>query len=178
MSQTKLVFLHGAPAVGKLTVARELAGLTGFRLFHNHLTVDLVTSLFPFGSEPFVALREQIWLAAFAEAARNNVSLIFTFNPERSVRERFIQDAIDAVQGAGGQIVFVKLTCAEPELERRLEDESRKEFGKLSSVEQYRSLRDAGAFQFPKLPNGITLDTTNTTPTATARLIYDYLESS
>jgi hypothetical protein len=78
----KLVFLHGAPAVGKLTVARELAVLTGFRLFHNHLTVDLVSSLFPFGSEPFVLLREQIWLAAFAEAARNNLSLIFTFNPE------------------------------------------------------------------------------------------------
>lgn len=177
MSQTKLVFLHGAPAVGKLTVARELAELSGFRLFHNHLTVDLVASLFPFGSEPFVALREQIWLAAFAEAARNNVSQIFTFNPERSVRERFIQDASDAVEGAGGQIVFVELTCAEQELEQRLENESRKEFGKLSSLAQYRSLRDAGAFQFPKLPSGISLDTTNTTPAATARLIHEYLDS-
>ena len=83
----KLIFLHGAPAVGKLTVAEELARLTGFRLFHNHLTVDLVTSLFPFGSEPFIALREQIWLAAFREAAQDDVSLIFTFNPESTVRE-------------------------------------------------------------------------------------------
>jgi chloramphenicol 3-O-phosphotransferase len=178
MSQTKLVFLHGAPAAGKLTVARELAGLTGFRLFHNHLTVDLVTSLFPFGSEPFVALREQIWLAAFAEAARNNVSLIFTFNPERSVRERFIQDAIEVVKGASGQIVFVELTCAEQELERRLEDESRKEFGKLSSLAQYRSLRDAGVFQFPKLPSGISVDTTNQPPAASARLISEYIAQS
>ena len=96
----KLVFIHGAPAVGKLTVARELAALTGFRLFHNHLTVDLVSSLFPFGSEPFVVLREKIWLAAFAEAVRNNVSLIFTFNPERTVRESFIQDTIELVEGA------------------------------------------------------------------------------
>jgi len=93
----KLIFLYGAPAVGKLTVAQELARLTGYRLFHNHLTVDLVSSLFPFGSEPFVQLREKIWLAAFAQAARQNVSLIFTFNPERSVRERFIQDTIDVV---------------------------------------------------------------------------------
>jgi len=118
-----LVFLHGGPAVGKLTVARELAALTGFRLFHNHLTVDLVSSLFPFGSEPFILLREQIWLAAFAEAARNNVSLIFTFNPERTVRESFVQDAIKAVAGAGGKVVFVELTCDESELERRLENE-------------------------------------------------------
>src|SRR6185312_270304 len=118
----KLIFIHGAPAVGKLTVARKLAELTGFRLFHNHLTVDLVSALFSFGSEPFILLREQIWLAAFAEAARRNVSLIFTFNPERTVREGFIQDAINAVESAGGKIIFVELTCDEEQLERRMED--------------------------------------------------------
>jgi chloramphenicol 3-O-phosphotransferase len=177
MPVMKLVFLHGAPAVGKLTVARELARLTGFRLFHNHLTVDLVSSLFPFGSEPFVLLREQIWLTAFAEAARNNVSLIFTFNPERTVRERFIQDALDVVGLAGGEVVFVELTCTEEELERRIEDASRKEFGKLASIEQYRSLKDAGAFHFPKLPNGISLDTTNQPAAETAELISEFVAS-
>ncbi len=171
----KLIFLHGAPAVGKLTVARELAALTGFRLFHNHLTVDLVSSLFPFGSEPFVRLREQIWLAAFAEAAREDVSLIFTFNPESTVRERFVQDAIDVVTAAGGTVVFVELTCADEELERRLEDDSRRKFGKLASVEQYRSLRAAGAFRFSKLPNGLSLDTTNSSSTDTAKLISEYI---
>lgn len=173
----KLVFLYGAPAVGKLTVARELARLTGFRLFHNHLTVDLVSSLFSFGSEPFILLREQIWLAAFGEAARQNVSLIFTFNPERTVRERFVQDTVDTVESAGGQLIFVELTCAEEELERRIEDASRKEFGKLASVDQYRSLKDAGAFHFPKLPNGMSLDTTNQPPAETARLISEYVAS-
>jgi chloramphenicol 3-O-phosphotransferase len=177
MDKMKLVFLHGAPAVGKLTVARELAGLTGFRLFHNHLTVDLASSLFPFGSEPFILLREQIWLAAFAEAARNDVSLIFTFNPERTVRERFVQDTIAAVEAAGDKVVFVELRCAEDELERRLADASRKEFGKLASVEQYRSLKDAGAFHFPKLPDGLSLDTTNQTPADSARLISEYIGS-
>ena len=38
----KLVILYGPPGVGKLTVGRELAARTGFKLFHNHLTVDLV----------------------------------------------------------------------------------------------------------------------------------------
>ena len=171
----KLIFIYGAAAVGKLTVARELARLTGFRLFHNHLTVDLVSSLFPFGSEPFILLREQIWLAAFAEAARSDVSLIFTFNPESTVRDRFVQDANAVVQGSGGQVVFVELTCAEEELERRIEDASRKEFGKLASVEQYRSLKDAGAFQFPKLPNGISVDTTNQKPAASARFIAEFV---
>jgi chloramphenicol 3-O-phosphotransferase len=173
----KLVFLHGPPAVGKLTIARELAALTGFRLFHNHLTVDLVRSLFPFGSEPFILLREQIWLAAFADAARNDVSLIFTFNPERTVRERFVQQTIYVVEAVGGKVIFVELTCAADALERRMEDASRKEFGKLASVEQYRSLQQSGAFEFPKLPNGLMLDTTNLPPAESAQVINEYLSS-
>jgi hypothetical protein len=168
----KLIFIHGAPAVGKLTVARELAKLTDFRLFHNHLTVDLVSSLFSFGSEPFILLREKIWLAAFSEAARQDLSLIFTFNPERTVRERFIQDTIDVVEKENGEVVFVELTCAEQDIERRLEDSSRKEFGKLTSRQLYRELKDSGAFEFAKLPIGISVDTTNRPADENAQLIY------
>jgi shikimate kinase len=54
----KLVFLHGPAASGKLTIGRELAALTGLPLFHNHLVVDAVASVFPFGSQRFVKLRE------------------------------------------------------------------------------------------------------------------------
>ena len=53
-----LVFIHGPAASGKLTVARELARLTGFGVFHNHLVVDSLTPVFEFGSEPFRRLRE------------------------------------------------------------------------------------------------------------------------
>lgn len=177
MGQMKLVFLHGAPAVGKLAVARELAALTGFHLFHNHLTVDLVSSLFAFGTEPFVLLREEIWLAAFREAARQNVSLIFTFNPERTVRARFIQDTLDVIQAAGGRVIFVELTCSQDELERRLVNPSRSEFGKLRSLEQYRELKDAGAFHFPNLPSGLSIDTTGRPPASTAAMINKHVSS-
>jgi hypothetical protein len=173
----KLIFIHGAPAVGKLTVARELSRLTGFPLFHNHLTVDLVSSLFAFGTPPFASLREQIWLAAFTEAARNDRSLIFTFNPERTVNAEFIQKTIDVVQAAGGRVVFVELTCTQKELERRMEEPSRKEFGKLASVDQYQSLKDKGAFEFPKLPGEISLDTTNQAAADSATMITAYVTS-
>jgi hypothetical protein len=171
----KLIFLHGPPAVGKLSVARELARLTGYKLFHNHLTVDLVGSLFAFGSEPFVVLRERIWLSAFHEAAANNVSLVFTFNPERTVREQFIAEARAVVEGEGGQVVFVALICDEDELERRIVDPSRRQFDKLRSVEQYRNLKTAGAFRFASLPEGMLLDTTQRSAADTARLISVYL---
>ena len=167
-----LVFIHGAPAVGKLTVARELADLTGYRLFHNHLTVDLVTAVFDFGTPAFILLRERIWLAVFREAAERNVSLIFTVSPESTVREQFIPEAIDAVEPAGGRVIFVELTCASDEIEQRIESPSRSGFGKLRSIEQYRELQQSGAFDFPRLPNsGLSLDTTSRTPKEVAQLI-------
>ena len=58
----RLVFLHGAAAAGKLTTARELERLVGYPVFHNHLIVDALTAVFPFGTEPFVRLREEFWL--------------------------------------------------------------------------------------------------------------------
>jgi hypothetical protein len=44
-----LVFLHGPAASGKLTVARALEAAVGFPVFHNHLVVDLLTTVFPPG---------------------------------------------------------------------------------------------------------------------------------
>lgn len=49
----KLIFLYGPPAVGKFTVGKVLVKLTGYKLFHNQLTSDLVESIFDRGVEPF-----------------------------------------------------------------------------------------------------------------------------
>jgi hypothetical protein len=56
----KLLFPHGPPASGKLTLAREVAALTGWRLFHTHLAVNLALAVYDFGAPGFLALREQI----------------------------------------------------------------------------------------------------------------------
>lgn len=173
-----LLFLHGPPAVGKLTVARELAELTGFKRFHNHLTVDLVCSVFPFGSESFIELREEIWLAVFREAANHDVSMIFTFAPETTVRPVFIQNAIDVVESSGGKVVFVELTCDEAELEQRMVDPSRSKFGKLSSTEEYRALKERGVFRFPKVPAELSIETTDSSPATTAQRIADHLSGA
>lgn len=167
-----LIFLHGPIASGKLTIARELAQMTGLRVFHNHLTVDLLTAVFDFGSKPFMVLREQIWLNVFSEAAKNNTSLIFTFAPEQSVSPSFIEHTIDAVESAGGRVHFVALTCSVEELERRLTSASRATFGKINSVDQFRELNQSGAFAYPKLPDsGLSIDTNQMTPREAASKI-------
>ena len=42
----KLIFIYGTPATGKLTVAKVLSNKIGFKVFHNHLTFDLVISIY------------------------------------------------------------------------------------------------------------------------------------
>lgn len=173
----KLIFLHGLPGVGKLTVARELSKLTGFKVFHNHLTVDLLLSVFEFGSPQFVELREKIWLDVFSEAAEAKLDgLIFTFAFERTVRGDFIQRVRSAVESAGGEVIFIKLDCSERDLEQRLTNPEREAFGKLNSVDQFRELRGAGAFVHPETPpDRLVLDTTELSATATAAKIAELL---
>jgi adenylate kinase len=158
----KLIFLHGLPGVGKLTVGREIAKLTGFKLFHNHLAVDLVESLFEFGSLPFIELREKLWLEVFSQTVAANLDgLIFTFAFDRTVRGSFIENTREVIESSGGEILFVKLRCSTEELERRIEHPSRQRFGKLSSVERFRALEEAGAFVDPGIPTArLVVDTT------------------
>ena len=47
----KFVFIFGPQAVGKMTVGQELAKETGLKLFHNHMTIDLLEPLFGFSEE-------------------------------------------------------------------------------------------------------------------------------
>jgi hypothetical protein len=174
----KLIFLHGMPGVGKLTVARELARLTGYKLFHNHLTVDLVGSVFEFGTTPFVELREKIWLDVFSEAASNDLEgMIFTFAFEPTVREGFVERVRTAVESRGGEVAFVKLICSPEELEKRITSDSRLRFGKLTSLEQFRELNDAGAFADPGVTEDrLVLDTTNLSPGEVASRIASELK--
>jgi hypothetical protein len=149
----KLIFLYGMPAVGKLTVAQELVAITGFKLFHNHQVVDLLQAVFDFGSPQFVALREEFWLSIFDQASRSDLpGMIFTFNPESSVRPDFIGNTVKTVTAAGGEVDFIELTCPLPELKRRMGSLSRLQYKKLASVQLFEELHGEGVFDVSYMP--------------------------
>lgn len=150
----RLLFLYGRPAVGKLTIARAVAARTGARLFHNHLTVNLALSLYAFGSPGFVELREQIWSAVFSRAVADRLPLlIFTFNPENTVPQRFVDELFAKITAAGGEVIPVEILAGEKEIEARLGSESRRLEGKTLDAGTYRKLRDTGAFDSPVIPS-------------------------
>lgn len=170
----KLVFLFGPPAVGKLTVARELAVLTGWPLFHNHLAVDAALALHEFGTPGFVARREEIWWRGFRSAMADKISgMIFTFTPETGVPQRFIDELFAEITANGGEVIPIELTASEAEIERRLGAESRRSHRKLTDLALYRQLRDSGAFATPVIPCAcLRLDVTTMQPNDTAEKIH------
>jgi hypothetical protein len=169
----KLIFLYGLPATGKLTVARELAALTGYRLFHNHLTVDLLLSVFDFGSPAFVNLREEIWLSVFSQAAQSGLpGLIFTFCPESTVRPQFLPNLLANVRESGTELIFVEITSPVAVLKERMAGASRQQHGKLTSVELFEELLAKGIFASDHMPApALTVDTSRLSPAESAEFI-------
>lgn len=171
-----LIYIYGPPASGKLTVAERLAELTGFPLFHNHLTVNAVRPVFPFGSPPFSEAVSKMRHAVFEVAAGAGVSLIFTNNSAWSQpdpRGRFEAAAANArriMESHGGRAVFVRLIAPQSALEERLANESRQAHDKLLDVGRLRELL-ADLDASPLHPDDLTVDTGQLSPAEAARAI-------
>jgi hypothetical protein len=177
---TRVIFLYGRPGVGKLTVGEQLATETGYRLLHNHAVVDLATSLFAFGTPPFVVLRERLWLQTIDAAIWARLAgVIMTFAPEATVTDEFIPTLTSRVTGKGGSIHFVELRCSDAELETRITADSRQRFGKLRDLYTYRKLDAAGTFERPRMPEPeLVVDTTERKPLESARMIAKHLHQT
>jgi len=175
-----LVFLHGAPATGKHTVGCELAVLTAFRLYHNHLVVDEVLTRHAFGTPGFIAERDQIWREHLTQLpAAGSKDVIFTFTPEETVPQDFVDWLFQELPPRGVTLHSIRLVAREAAIERRLGSESRRSFRKLVDFDLYRRLRAAGAFASPVIPRiDLTIDTGAHPPGASARLIVQHLGMS
>ena len=135
-----LVFIYGPPGVGKLSVAKELARLTGYKLFDNHVSIRCAESVFAFGTEPFWRIVGTIRDLVFEEAAANGVSVVTTFVYSHPQDLPGTERRCASFESRGGRVLLVRLFCAREELERRLPQPGRAEAGKLASVEMFREL--------------------------------------
>lgn len=156
-----LLFLHGPAAVGKYTVARELAALTGFELYHNHLVVNEVLKSHTFGTPGFGAERDRRWREYFGlYPGPTRPDIIFTFNPENTVPQAFIDWLFTELPRRGVMLASVEITASEAVIESRVDSDQRRKFKKLTDVALYRRLRDSGAFATPLIPRtDLTVDT-------------------
>lgn len=175
----KLVFIYGPPAAGKYTIAKLLADRTGYALFHNHLIVDAVAAVFPFGSPDFVRLREQFWCDTIGAAVADDRSLIFTFQPEASVSRGFPEKIRGIVEAGGGDVIFISLKLAADGQLARIANADRAQFGKLRSADLLRTLQPQFEDCEAAMPAAhLTLDTAETPAARAAELIADLIRDS
>ncbi len=170
-----LIYIYGPPGVGKYTVAKELSRLTGYRLFHNQLSIEFVRSVFEFGSEPFNRLVLGFRAEVIEEAARSGMSLIFTSAYAKGVNDSIIKDIMDRVESNGGRFCPVQLHCEEHELMRRVELPSRNDFYKIRKRGDLDALlkkyNHTSALQFVK---SLYIDNTSVAPAAAAMAIMEH----
>lgn len=181
-SPKTLVFLTGPPAVGKMTVGRELSRLTGLPLFHNHLSIEAVLPVFGFGSGPFNRLVTQLRENVIAEVAESDLpGVIFTYvwaHDEASDRV-YVERLRDIFESRGGRAVYPEL-CAglETRLVRNASESrlaakpSKRDVAdsraRLLEAEHEHQLNSSG--DFPFAPH-LLLDTTDLSATQAARRI-------
>ena len=170
----KLVIIFGPPAVGKMAVGLELARLTGLRLFHNHVVVDVVMRYFEFGTAPFRRLVGEFRTRVFEEVAASDLpGLIFTFvwALDEASDKAFIDRICEIFRARGADIYFVELRASLDERLRRNDTElrlrekwpkrdvERSRTTLLETVEKYR-LNSSGDFFYKD--DGRYLDIDNT----------------
>jgi chloramphenicol 3-O-phosphotransferase len=168
------VLLYGAPASGKLTVARAIAVRTGYRVVHNHLTTDLVSQVLDRGAPGFWDLVKEFRLRLFATAAAGGIDVVSTM--AYVPRDRpWIAEIEAAVQRHGGQVRFVGLRPSVETLEQRVLSQSRLSDRKLQTVEGLRAeLREGDYFSVINADD-LVIDNSSLSPDETADRIVTHV---
>lgn len=180
MTDKRLLILFGPPAVGKMTVGKEVAERTGLKLFHNHMTIELVIQFFPFGSPAYRRLDTAFRRMIFTEVAQSDLpGLIFTFvwALELDEDKAFMDGVADIFRQEGGEVFYVELAAeqavrlARNKTEFRLSQKPTKRnlvFSEQNLREMDAQYRLNSADDFFYSENYVKIDNTHLTPQETA----------
>ncbi len=156
-----LVVIFGPLAVGKMTVGQKLCEATGFKLLHNHMTLDPLLPIFEFGSKPLGTLVTEFRFRIVEEAAKSPMpGLVYTFvwafdSPDDT---DFMRRLKAVVESHGGRVCFVELQAPMAIRKERAFTENRAKH-KPKNLEQAPHMEDfekglllnsGGSFPFPE----------------------------
>lgn len=165
-----------------MTVGQELCRITGLRLFHNHMTIDLVTQVFGcYDSEMILALRRTVF-ENFAKS--DNYGLVFTYIWDFSSAKdgEYIHGVSRIFEEAGAEVYLVELVADFEERLRRNRTENRllNKPGKRDVDFSEALIYDEKTCRIESLPgetgfeNYLRIDNTNLPASEAARQIKEY----
>ncbi len=124
----KFIVISGPQAVGKMTVGQELEKITNLKLFHNHMTIEILTKLFDYSQETFRRLNLEIRDIIFEEFSKSNeYGMIFTtcFDFDSPKEREKIENWIETFSKRGGETYFIELEASLEERLKRNKTENR-----------------------------------------------------
>lgn len=108
----KLVIIFGPHAVGKMTVGQELEKITDLKLFHNHMTIDIVADLFENMPKERQRLTELFRNEIFKSFSNSNeYGMIFTCMWALDKKEDwdYIENLENLFKNKGADVYYVEL---------------------------------------------------------------------
>lgn len=179
----KLLILIGNSSVGKMTVGQELAKITHFRLFHNHMMIEPVLEIFgSFRGDVIQKLRTVI----FEEFSKSDqYGLIFTFMWAFDMPSDW--DYLESVKAIFGlpeeDVYYVELIApqavrlARNHTENRLKHKVSKRDVDASDARLIRDDENHRCESLPgeiPFPNYLRIDNSHISPEEAARIIKDH----
>ncbi len=170
-----LILLYGPPAAGKLTIARALSKLSGYRVFHNQLSIDLSLELFEFGTKEFQELSETIRSKVFEiSAGKKEGKLIFTFCYAHPCDLPYVDKIIDQFEKCGCKVYLYQILCGKDILLKRVSEPSRNDHKKIQSVDKLNEIISRYDLFTPVPDRGsVLVDTGANSPEKSAEIIFE-----
>ncbi len=179
----RLLFIIGAQAVGKMTVGQALERITPMKLFHNHMTIEPVISLFGGYNG---AVTERLRSVIFEEFAKSdNYGLMFTYvwAFDQQADWDYVARLTQMYEETGATVDYVELIAPQEvrldrnRTENRLAEKPSKRNTALSeqlirhAEDKYRCVSEPGEIPYA---NYLRLDNTDLSPDEAARIIADH----
>jgi len=176
----KLVVILGAGAVGKMTVGQELAKITGLRLYHNHMSIEIVLEVF---GTVVSGLPHRLRKLFFEEFVKTDLEgLIFTYLLafDSDVDLAALDSLVDIFRREDAEICYVELVAPQEvrlqrnATENRLHHKASKRDVEASNIRlknedaNYRTASNDGETVFD---NYIKIDNTYLKPPDVAKII-------
>lgn len=176
MEKMNTIIIHGPPGVGKFTVAKSLAQQTGYKLIHIHTLYDFLEDIFTRDNYPVIlGIINKVYLSILQEAAKLGFrGVIITYAEIARDDFSFVRELKRMLDTNNGELRAVRLYCDEDELEKRVVEESRKEFKKTHTVEELRDFVSRKNYEAIYLEiETLNIDNTNLPPAEASHLIVD-----
>lgn len=188
MKNQKLVIITGPMAVGKMAVGLALEAMTELKLFHNHMTIEPVIRLFPYGSKEGQYLISKFRTEIFETMAASDFpGMIFTYVWAFDIPDDYeaIRRYVDIFEQKGADIYIVELEASLEERLRRNETPLRLgekpskrnlEWSKNNMIELHQTYRLNSLPGEVPYDNYLRIDNTHLSPNQVAEMIVNHFK--